>query len=67
MTKLFFATHIHGSDVCLRKFLNAGKFYEADLLITGGDMTGNEYLYEVNVIVCTKLTELIPGDLEMLI
>ena len=40
MTKLFFATDIHGSDICWNKFLNAGKFYEADVLILGGDMTG---------------------------
>ena len=40
MTKLFFATDIHGSDICWRKFLNAGKFYGADVLILGGDMTG---------------------------
>ncbi len=38
--RLFFATDIHGSDVCWKKFLNAGKFYEADVLILGGDMTG---------------------------
>ncbi len=40
MTKIFFATDIHGSDICWNKFLNAGKFYEADVLILGGDMTG---------------------------
>ncbi len=40
MTKLFFATDIHGSDICWSKFLNAGKFYAADRLILGGDMTG---------------------------
>jgi Icc-related predicted phosphoesterase len=40
MTKLFFATDIHGSDICWSKFLNAGKFYQADVLILGGDMTG---------------------------
>ena len=40
MTKIFFATDIHGSDICWNKFLNAGKFYEADQLILGGDMTG---------------------------
>lgn len=40
MTTLFFATDIHGSDICWSKFLNAGKFYEADILILGGDMTG---------------------------
>lgn len=40
MTKIFFATDIHGSDICWNKFLNAGKFYEADVLILGGDITG---------------------------
>ncbi|NJN79773.1 MAG: metallophosphoesterase [Anaerolineales bacterium] len=40
MTTIFFATDIHGSDICWNKFLNAGKFYEADQLILGGDMTG---------------------------
>ena len=40
MTTLFFATDVHGSDVCWKKFINAGKFYGADVLILGGDMTG---------------------------
>jgi Icc-related predicted phosphoesterase len=38
--RVFFATDIHGSEVCWRKFLNAGAFHEADVLIMGGDMTG---------------------------
>ncbi len=38
--RLFFATDIHGSDVCFRKFINAAKFYKADVLILGGDITG---------------------------
>ena len=38
--KIFFATDIHGSDVCLRKFLNAGKFYGVDAVVMGGDITG---------------------------
>ncbi len=37
---LFFATDIHGSDLCFRKFLNAADFYGAQLLIMGGDLTG---------------------------
>ncbi len=40
MTRLFFATDVHGSEICWRKFLNAAKFYEVDVLILGGDMTG---------------------------
>src|SRR6202171_2098686 len=40
MPKIFFATDLHGSEMCWRKFLNAAKFYEADVLVCGGDMTG---------------------------
>jgi uncharacterized protein len=39
-TRLFFATDIHGSDRCFKKFLNAGRFYGATHLIMGGDITG---------------------------
>jgi uncharacterized protein len=38
--RLFFATDIHGSETCWRKFLNSGKHYEADVIVLGGDMTG---------------------------
>jgi Icc-related predicted phosphoesterase len=38
--RIFFATDVHGSEVCWRKFLNGGKHYEADVIILGGDMTG---------------------------
>ena len=38
--KLFFATDVHGSEICWKKFINAAKFYEADVVILGGDMTG---------------------------
>ena len=37
---IFFATDIHGSERCFRKFLNAGTYYGADVLIMGGDLTG---------------------------
>jgi Icc-related predicted phosphoesterase len=40
LPKIFFATDLHGSEMCWRKFLNAAKFYDADVLICGGDMTG---------------------------
>ncbi len=40
MTTIFFATDVHGSEICWKKFINAGKFYEADVIILGGDMTG---------------------------
>ena len=38
--KIFFATDIHGSEVCWKKFLNSAAFYKADLVVLGGDVTG---------------------------
>ena len=38
--RVFFATDIHGSETCWRKFLNSGTHYNADVMILGGDMTG---------------------------
>jgi Icc-related predicted phosphoesterase len=38
--KIFFATDIHGSETCWRKFLNSAAFYQADLVVLGGDLTG---------------------------
>lgn len=40
VTTLFFATDLHGSEVCWRKFVAAADFYGADVLILGGDFTG---------------------------
>jgi uncharacterized protein len=37
---IFFATDLHGSEVCFRKFVAAARFYGADLLVLGGDLTG---------------------------
>ncbi|MVT13964.1 MAG: hypothetical protein GPW19_00395 [Euryarchaeota archaeon] len=41
---IFFATDLHGSEVCFRKFLNAGKVYNADILILGGDLAGKSII-----------------------
>lgn len=38
--RIFFATDVHGSTVCFKKFIGAAKFYGADVLILGGDVTG---------------------------
>lgn len=38
--RIFFVTDVHGSDRCFRKFINAAKFYNAQFLILGGDITG---------------------------
>jgi uncharacterized protein len=37
---LYYASDVHGSDQCWRKFLGAGRFYGVDALIMGGDLTG---------------------------
>lgn len=38
--RIFFATDVHGSTVCFKKFIGAAKFYGVDVLILGGDVTG---------------------------
>jgi Icc-related predicted phosphoesterase len=38
--RLYYASDVHGSDLCWRKFLNAAKFYEVPTLIMGGDLCG---------------------------
>jgi uncharacterized protein len=40
MTRLFYCTDLHGSEICFRKFLSAGKVYDADVVLMGGDCTG---------------------------
>jgi len=40
MIRLFYATDVHGSDVVFRKFVNAGRFYKANIVILDGDLTG---------------------------
>jgi Icc-related predicted phosphoesterase len=39
-TRVFFASDVHGSERTWRKFLNAAKFYGADILVMGGDVMG---------------------------
>jgi uncharacterized protein len=38
--RIFFATDVHGSDRCFRKFLAAAHVYEANVLLLGGDIAG---------------------------
>jgi uncharacterized protein len=38
--RLFFATDVHGSEQCFRKFLNAGPAYGPDAMVLGGDVAG---------------------------
>src|SRR5260370_16578691 len=54
--KVFFATDIHGSEICWRKFLNSAAFYKADMVILGGDVTGK---------VMVPIVSLRPGHWEV--
>lgn len=37
---IFFASDLHGSEVCFKKFVAAAAFYKADQLLLGGDISG---------------------------
>src|SRR5437588_363153 len=54
--KMFFATDIHGSEICWKKFLNAAAFYKADLVVLGGAIPcilngGNDDIFEIDPIL----------------
>ncbi|MDP9145996.1 MAG: metallophosphoesterase, partial [Actinomycetota bacterium] len=38
--RIFYASDVHASNRCFKKFLNAGKFYGSDAIVLGGDITG---------------------------
>jgi len=50
---LFHAADLHGADPCWRKFVGAGRFYDADAVILGGDLAGNLRHGEAAVIGLT--------------
>jgi uncharacterized protein len=43
-TRIFYSTDTHGSNTCFRKFINAGKFYGAHVIVLGGDITGKKVI-----------------------
>jgi len=44
-TTIYYASDVHGSDRCFRKFLNAAQFYRADVLVMGGDILGKAIVF----------------------
>jgi Icc-related predicted phosphoesterase len=40
VTRIYYASDVHGSEKLWRKFVNAASFYSADVLVLGGDLTG---------------------------
>lgn len=56
-TVIYYASDVHGSDKCFRKFLNAAQFYGANVLVMGGDILGKAivFLEEIRPGVYTAL------------
>ncbi|SRR5579875_156059 len=46
---VFFASDLHGSEVCFKKFVAAAKFYGADTLLLGGDISAKMVVPIVSV------------------
>lgn len=63
ITRIFFTSDVHGSDVCFLKFINAAKFYQANILILGGDVTGKMIVPLVQQPDGTYVTEYL-GNLQ---
>ncbi|MEE9599293.1 MAG: hypothetical protein V3V66_02425 [Anaerolineales bacterium] len=38
--RIYYTSDLHGSEKCWRKFLGAPKYYNADVVMIGGDITG---------------------------
>jgi Icc-related predicted phosphoesterase len=38
--RIYYASDLHGSEKLWRKLINAASFYEVDVLVVGGDLTG---------------------------
>ncbi len=65
MTRLFFTTDIHGSEKCFRKFVNAAKFYEANVLVLGGDITGKMVVPIVEQVDGTYTCRFLGNDMRL--
>ena len=48
-TTILFASDVHGSEVCWRKFLNSARHFGAQVLLMGGDITGKAV---IPVVAC---------------
>jgi Icc-related predicted phosphoesterase len=69
--KIYYATDVHGSEMCWKKFVNAGKFYGVEVLVLGGDMTGKAIIpiiaqgkgkYKVTLLEQEKILD---GEVEL--
>jgi uncharacterized protein len=62
-TTLYYASDIHGSDVLWHKFINAAAYYEAKVLVMGGDITGKGVVPIVRTAQGFKVEEVTGRDL----
>lgn len=56
-TRIYYASDVHGSNRCFRKFLNAAKFYQANVLVMGGDILGKAIVFLEEVDSGVYVTE----------
>jgi uncharacterized protein len=56
-TRIYYASDVHGSNRCFRKFLNAAKFYQANVLVMGGDILGKAIVFLEEVDPGSYITE----------
>jgi len=56
-TRIYYASDVHGSNRCFRKFLNAAKFYQANVLVMGGDILGKAIVFLEEVGPGTYVTQ----------
>lgn len=56
-TTIYYVSDIHGSERCFRKFLNAAKFYKANVLVMGGDILGKAIVFLEEIQPGVYLTE----------
>jgi Icc-related predicted phosphoesterase len=57
-TRIFFASDVHGSEATFRKFVNSARFYQADVLVFGGDLMGKAMIPVVEQANGTHRAEL---------
>src|SRR5258708_29702682 len=57
-TTLYYASDVHGSDRCFRKFLNAARLYRANTLVMGGDILGKAIIFLEEVRPGVYVTEM---------
>jgi len=64
-TRIFFTSDVHGSERTFLKFVNAGRFYKADIIMLGGDITGKMIIPIVESADGSYSAEFLGSDYDM--